>query len=105
MELGLKVGDTSHGRLQNIRVLWLAFIIYWAKRYLRWCGLTAVLPFGLLDANSKPITSKTNAISSNVVSFLQARAFFGTLGRNPTLVLFTLVFSLDTALTTAASVH
>jgi hypothetical protein len=56
--------------------------------------------FGLLDANSKPITSKTNAnaISSNVVSFLQARAFFGTL------MLFTLVFSLVTALTTAASV-
>jgi hypothetical protein len=59
--------------------------------------------FGLLDANSKPITSKTNVIS-NVVSFLQARAFFGTLRRKPILVLFTLVFSLGTALTTATSV-
>ncbi|KAJ7827295.1 hypothetical protein B0H13DRAFT_2373946 [Mycena leptocephala] len=41
---------------------------------------------------------------SNVVSFLQACALFGPLGRKPTLVLFTLVFSLGTALTTAASV-
>jgi hypothetical protein len=60
--------------------------------------------FGLLDANSKPITSKTNATSSNVVTSLQACALFGTVGRKPTLVLFTLVFSLGTALTTATSV-
>ncbi|KAJ7825694.1 hypothetical protein B0H13DRAFT_2374827 [Mycena leptocephala] len=58
------------GRLQNIRVYWLAFVVYW------------------------PITSKTNTISSNVVSVLQAGAFFGTL------VLFTLIFALGAALTT-----
>jgi hypothetical protein len=39
--------------------------------------------FGFLDETGKPITKKVNAITSNVVSVLQAGAFFGALGSAP----------------------
>ncbi|KAJ7906764.1 hypothetical protein B0H13DRAFT_1880261 [Mycena leptocephala] len=81
MEPG-KAVDT--GRLQNIRVYWLAFLVYWVSFlffYSMQVGIVlfgyntgiagGVVPqplfrshFGLLDANGYPITSKTNAISS-----------------------------------------
>ncbi|KAJ7129870.1 general substrate transporter [Mycena crocata] len=108
------------GRLQNIRVYWLAFIVYWgivlfgydtgiaggvvSQNYFR-------AHFGLLGPDGKPITSKTNAVSANVVSVLQAGAFFGALGSAPisakigrkwTLVIFTFIFSIGAVLTTVA---
>ncbi|KAJ7837468.1 hypothetical protein B0H13DRAFT_2333113 [Mycena leptocephala] len=91
MESG-KAVDT--GRLQNISVYWLAFVVYWVIILFGYDMPFFHKHFGLLDANGKPITSKTNTISSNVVSVLQAGAFFGTL------VLFTLIFALGAALTT-----
>ena len=39
--------------------------------------------FGLIDANGKTDVAKSNAVSSNVVSVLQAGAFFGALGSAP----------------------
>ena len=59
--------------------------------------------FGLIKADGTADTKRTNDVSSNVVSVLQAGAFFGSLGSAPisakigrkwTLVLFSLVFSL-----------
>lgn len=58
--------------------------------------------FGLLGADGKPISSRTDSVSSNVVSVLQAGAFFGALGSVPlsdkigrkwTLLVFSLVFA------------
>lgn len=58
--------------------------------------------FGLLDASGKKNQKKVDAVSSNVVSVLQAGAFFGALGSAPisakigrrwTLFVFTMVFS------------
>lgn len=39
--------------------------------------------FGLLNSDGTTDTSKSNAVSSNVVSVLQAGAFFGALGSSP----------------------
>jgi MFS family permease len=59
--------------------------------------------FGMLNPDGSANTKKTNDVSSNVVSVLQAGAFFGALGSAPisnwigrrwTLVIFTLIFSL-----------
>ncbi|KAJ7120579.1 general substrate transporter [Mycena crocata] len=111
---------TPTGRLQNIRVYWLAFIVYWgivlfgydtgiaggvvSQNYFR-------AHFGMLGPDGEPITSKTNAVSANVVSVLQAGAFFGALGSAPisakigrkwTLVIFTFIFSIGAILTTVA---
>ncbi|KAJ7050082.1 general substrate transporter [Mycena amicta] len=115
------MSDAKPGRFQNIRVYWLAFVVYWGIVLFGYdtgiAGGVVSQPFfrahfGFLDANGKAITHKTNAISSNVVSVLQAGAFFGALGSAPlsakigrrwTLVLFTLIFSIGAALTTAAS--
>ncbi|KAJ7061929.1 general substrate transporter [Mycena amicta] len=111
------MSDAKPGRFQNIRVYWLAFVVYWGIVLFGYdtgiAGGVVSQPFfrahfGFLDANGKAITHKTNAISSNVVSVLQAGAFFGALGSAPlsgtwTLVLFTLIFSVGAALTTAAS--
>ncbi|KAG6906393.1 hypothetical protein DXG01_014159 [Tephrocybe rancida] len=108
------------GAFQNIRVYYLAFIVYWgivlfgydtgiaggvvSQQYFR-------QEFGLLNADGTPNKKRTNEVSSNVVSVLQAGAFFGALGSAPvsskigrkwTLVAFTLVFSLGAILTTVA---
>jgi MFS family permease len=57
----------------------------------------------MLNPDGSANTKKTNEVSSNVVSVLQAGAFFGALGSAPisnrigrrwTLVVFTLIFSL-----------
>lgn len=59
--------------------------------------------FGLLDADGKVNAQRTTEVSSNVVSVLQAGAFFGALGSAPisgkigrrwTLLIFSLIFSL-----------
>ncbi|KAJ6476545.1 general substrate transporter [Mycena vitilis] len=117
MDSGLK----TPGRYQNIRVYWLAFVVYWGIVLFGYdTGIAGGVvsqtffrkQFGFLDANGKAITSKTNAISSNIVSVLQAGAFFGALGSAPisavigrkwTLVIFTLIFTLGAILTTVAS--
>ncbi|KAJ6506787.1 general substrate transporter [Mycena sanguinolenta] len=109
------------GLTQNIRVYWLAFVVYWGIVLFGYdtgiAGGVVSQPyfrerFGFLDANGKPITSKVNAITSNIVSVLQAGAFFGALGSAPlsavigrkwTLVIFTFIFSIGAALTTAAT--
>lgn len=39
--------------------------------------------FGLINSDGSTNTSKSNAVSSNVVSVLQAGAFFGALGSSP----------------------
>src|SRR5882762_2929846 len=58
--------------------------------------------FGMLNPDGSANTKKTNNVSSNVVSVLQAGAFFGALGSAPisnwvgrrwTLAIFTLIFS------------
>src|ERR1700735_4532787 len=60
----------------------------------------------MLNADGSPNAKKTTEVSSNVVSVLQAGAFFGALGSAPisnwigrrwTLVIFMLIFSLGAA--------
>ncbi|KAJ7624605.1 general substrate transporter [Roridomyces roridus] len=107
-------------RASSFRVYWLAFVVYWgivlfgydtgvagsvvAQTYFR-------QHFGFLDDKGNPIKDKVAAITSNIVSVLQAGAFFGALGSAPmsaaigrrwTLIIFTLIFSVGAALTTAA---
>ncbi|KAJ7825704.1 hypothetical protein B0H13DRAFT_2374838 [Mycena leptocephala] len=69
------------GRLQNIRrVLARGIVLFGYDTGIAcWCGLAAVLPLALRPARREwlAISSKTNTISSNVVSVLQAGAFFG----------------------------
>ncbi|KAJ7105697.1 general substrate transporter [Mycena epipterygia] len=107
-------------RFQNIRVYWLAFVVYWGIILFGYdTGIAGGVVsqtyfrahFGFLDANGKPITHKVNQITANVVSVLQAGAFFGALGSAPisakigrkwTLVIFTSIFVVGAALTTAA---
>ncbi|KAJ6631874.1 general substrate transporter [Mycena sp. CBHHK59/15] len=106
--------------LQNIRVYWLAFVVYWGIVVFGYdTGIAGGVVsqtyfrshFGFLDEKGKPIASKVTAITANVVSVLQAGAFFGALGSAPisqkigrkyTLVIFTLIFAVGAALTTAA---
>ncbi|KAJ7906769.1 hypothetical protein B0H13DRAFT_2333118 [Mycena leptocephala] len=81
-------------RLQNIRVYWLAFVIYWQI-----AGGVVSQPFfckhfGLLDASGKAITSKTNAVLQRRVLPLSRRPLRPPCPRKPTLVLFTRAFSL-----------
>ncbi|KAJ7696197.1 general substrate transporter [Mycena rosella] len=105
---------------QNIRVYWLASVAYWGIVLFGYdtgiAGGVVSQPyfrqhFGFLDEHGVAITSKVNAITSNVVSVLQAGAFFGALGSAPvsakigrkwTLVLFTAIFTLGAILTTVA---
>ncbi|KAM5545505.1 hypothetical protein V8D89_000832 [Ganoderma adspersum] len=104
----------QHGTFQNIRVYWLAFIVYWGIVLFGYDtgiggGVVSMAyfkqHFGLTD------TKKTNNVSSNVVSVLQAGAFFGALGSAPisaaigrkwSLLSFTIVFSVGAILQTVA---
>ncbi|CAK5267137.1 unnamed protein product [Mycena citricolor] len=112
------MGESS--RFQNIRAYWVAFVVYWGIILFGYdTGIAGGVVsahyfrqhFNMLDAKGQPILSKTNAISANVVSVLQAGAFFGALGsapmssylgRKPTLVIFSVIFAIGAALTTAA---
>jgi sugar porter (SP) family MFS transporter len=108
------------GIFANIRVYWLAFIAYWG-----------IVLFGYDTGIAGGVVSQENfqkhfgmwpngvenkalvtAVSSNVVSVLQAGAFFGALGSAPisnkigrkwTLIGFTFIFAVGAALTTAAN--
>jgi len=106
---------------KNIRVYWIAFIVYWGIILFGYdtgvAGAVVGSPFfqesfGLLDENGKLNKAKSDAISSNVVSVLQAGAFFGALGSAPisakigrrqTLFLFSCIFLVGAILTVIAN--
>ncbi|KAL1940960.1 hypothetical protein VTO73DRAFT_7596 [Trametes versicolor] len=108
------------GIFQNIRVYWLAFIVYWGIvlfGYDTGIGGGVVSQdyfkthFGLVNADGSPNTKKSNDVSSNVVSVLQAGAFFGALGSAPisaalgrkwSLFSFTVIFAVGAVLQTVA---
>ncbi|KAH7886711.1 general substrate transporter [Phlebopus sp. FC_14] len=105
---------------KNSRVYWLAFISYWGIVLFGYdTGIAGGVvfqsffktSFGLTNEDGSLNASKYNAVSSNVVSVLQAGAFFGALGSAPisawigrrwTLVSFNVVFSVGAILTTVA---
>ncbi|KAI0363814.1 general substrate transporter [Pilatotrama ljubarskyi] len=105
---------------QNIRVYWLAFIVYWGIvlfGYDTGIGGGVVSQayfkrhFGLVNPDGSANTKKANEVSSNVVSVLQAGAFFGALGSAPlsaaigrrwSLFTFTVIFSVGAILQTVA---
>lgn len=106
--------------LKNIRVYWLAFIVYWGIILFGYdTGVAGgvvsqtyfINHFGLTTPDGKKDQARTDEVSSNVVSVLQAGAFFGALGSAPisgrigrkwTLVVFTLIFAIGAILTTVA---
>ncbi|KAI6011830.1 general substrate transporter [Pisolithus marmoratus] len=105
---------------KNIRVYWLAFVVYWGIFLFGYdsgiAGGVVSQPyfeshFGLLGSDGTIDKAKDTQVSSNVVSVLQAGAFFGALGSAPisawlgrrrTLVAFTVVFSVGAVLATVA---
>ncbi|KAI9566636.1 general substrate transporter [Boletus coccyginus] len=105
---------------KNIRVYWLAFVAYWGIVLFGYdTGIAGGVvsqtyfkeQFGIINPDGSVNQSKSVAVSSNVVSVLQAGAFFGALGSAPlsarfgrrwTLVGFALVFSVGAILTTVA---
>ncbi|KAF9457603.1 general substrate transporter [Collybia nuda] len=106
---------------KNSRVYWMAFIVYWGIVLFGYDtgigGGVVSAPyfqesFGLLDADGKTNTKRSNDVSSNVVSVLQAGAFFGALGSAPissrigriyTLAAFSGLFLVGAILTTVAN--
>ncbi|KAI6104576.1 general substrate transporter [Pisolithus croceorrhizus] len=101
---------------KNIRVYWLTFVVYWGLFLFGYDSSDASQPyfeahFGLVSSNGTINEAKDTQVSSNVVSVLQAGAFFGAfgsapisarLGRRWTLVVFTVVFSVGAVLATVA---
>lgn len=101
--------------LKNIRVYWLAFIVYWGIVLF---GYDTGIGGGVV--NNKFFQShfgiagnqkRIDAVSSNVVSVLQAGAFFGALGSAPisskigrrwTMQAFTVIFTVGAILQTVA---
>ncbi|KAG5653194.1 hypothetical protein H0H81_001822 [Sphagnurus paluster] len=108
------------GIFKNIRVYYLAFIVYWGIILFGYdtgiAGGVVSQPyfqkhFGLTNADGTKNVARTNNVSSIVVSVLQGGAFFGALGSAPissrfgrkwTLVMFTAIFSVGAVLTTVA---
>ncbi|TCD61908.1 hypothetical protein EIP91_007722 [Steccherinum ochraceum] len=104
----------------NIRVYWLAFIVYWGIVLFGYDtgigGGVVGQPyfrehFGLLNSDGSLNKKKSDDLSANVVSVLQAGAFFGALGSAPmsswlgrkwTLFVFTVVFAVGAVLQTVA---
>ncbi|KAE9403872.1 general substrate transporter [Gymnopus androsaceus JB14] len=110
--------DYREGMFQNVRVYWLAFIAYWGIMLFGYDtgGVVGNLyfeeTFGLANSAGKINTKKDVDVSSNVVSVLQAGAFFGALisapvsakfGRKWPLIGFTLIFAVGAILTTIPS--
>ncbi|THG95570.1 hypothetical protein EW026_g6108 [Hermanssonia centrifuga] len=102
-------------RFQNIRVYWLAFIVYWGIVLFGYDtgigGGVVSQPYFQEHFGFANDTAKKNDISSNVVSVLQAGAFFGAIGSAPisgwigrrfTLLIFSIVFAVGAALQTVA---
>ncbi|KZT05752.1 general substrate transporter [Laetiporus sulphureus 93-53] len=114
------MGERPLSRFQNIRVYWLAFIVYWGIilfGYDTGVGGGVVdqtyfqSAFGLTNADGSVNTAKEDTIASNVVSVLQAGAFFGAIGSAPissaigrkwTLFAFTMLFAVGAILQTVA---
>ncbi|KAF9457605.1 general substrate transporter [Collybia nuda] len=112
--------SAAEGVFKNIRVYWLAFIVYWGIvvfGYDTGIGGGVVSAhyfqehFGLLNDDGSKNTKRSNEVSSNVVSVLQAGAFFGALGSAPisakigriyTLAAFSVMFLVGAILTTVA---
>ncbi|KAJ7304531.1 general substrate transporter [Mycena albidolilacea] len=102
---------------KNIRVYWLAFVVYWG--IILFGGGVVSAPFflqqfGLLNPDGSTNKQRNADVSSNVVSVLQAGAFFGALGSAPisakigrktTLLGFTFMFLVGAILTTVANGH
>ncbi|KAJ2925781.1 hypothetical protein H1R20_g11310, partial [Candolleomyces eurysporus] len=118
----MALGNTSKdGLFRNIRVYWLAFIVYWGIVLFGYDtgvggGVVSanyfLQTFGLVDENGAKDQKKLDNVSSNVVAVLQAGAFFGALssapvssriGRKFTLFAFTVIFSVGAILTTIAN--
>ncbi|KAJ3513674.1 hypothetical protein NLJ89_g2823 [Agrocybe chaxingu] len=113
--------DVHPSVFKNIRVYWMAFIVYWGIVLFGYdtgigggvVSATYFLEhFGLLNADGSKNQKKVDAVSSNVVSVLQAGAFFGALGSAPlsakigrkyTLFIFSMIFCVGAILTTVAS--
>ncbi|KAJ7181181.1 general substrate transporter [Mycena filopes] len=108
---------------KNIRVYWLAFVVYWGIILFGYdtgvAGGVVSAPFfiqqfGLLNSDGSTNKKKNADVSSNVVSVLQAGAFFGALGSAPisakigrrlTLLGFSIIFLVGAILTTVAGGH
>ncbi|KIK70020.1 hypothetical protein GYMLUDRAFT_255229 [Collybiopsis luxurians FD-317 M1] len=113
--------DSREGKFQNIRVYWLAFIAYWGIVLFGYdTGIAGGVvgniffqkTFGIADSSGHIDTKKSDDVSSNVVSVLQAGAFFGALisapvsakfGRKWPLFLYTVIFVVGAILTTVPS--
>ncbi|KAF7370082.1 General substrate transporter [Mycena sanguinolenta] len=105
---------------KNIRVYWLAFVVYWGIILFGYdTGIAGgvvsapffIQQFGLLNSDGTTNKQRNTDVSSNVVSVLQAGAFFGALGSAPisakigrrlTLQAFTMIFIVGAILTTVA---
>ncbi|KAJ3513673.1 hypothetical protein NLJ89_g2822 [Agrocybe chaxingu] len=105
---------------RNIRVYWLAFVVYWGIVLFGYdtgiAGGVVSQPyfrqhFNLINPDGTVNVKKTDEVSSNVVAVLQAGAFFGALssapvsakiGRKWTLIAFTAIFTVGAILTTVA---
>ncbi|KAJ7148559.1 general substrate transporter [Mycena crocata] len=105
---------------KNVRVYWLAFVVYWGIILFGYdtgiAGGVVSAPvflaqFDLLNPDGTINKPRNDAISSNVVSVLQAGAFFGALGSAPmsarigrrfTLLAFSVIFVVGAILTTVA---
>ncbi|TFK19869.1 sugar transporter [Coprinopsis marcescibilis] len=112
--------QSAGGRFRNIRVYWLAFIVYWGILLFGYDtgigGGVVSAPyflesFGLIENGVKDV-KRSDEVSGNVVAVLQAGAFFGALssapvssriGRKYTLFVFTLIFTIGAILTTIAA--
>jgi sugar porter (SP) family MFS transporter len=106
----------------NLRVYWLAFIAYWGILLF---GYDTGVAGGVVNSkyfqqsfgmwhDGKANKKKVTEVSANVVSVLQAGAFFGALGSAPvsarigrkwTLVVFSLIFCIGAILTTIPDGH
>lgn len=111
---------SSPGIFRNIRVYWLAFIVYWGILLFGYdTGIAGGVVsqeyfkrnFGLVNDDNTINTHRSNEVSSNVVSVLQGGAFFGALGsanvssklgRKMALIVFSVIFSIGAILTTVA---
>ncbi|KAJ3716263.1 general substrate transporter [Lentinula guzmanii] len=112
--MGSIVASTRTGLFQNVRVYWLAFIAYWGILLFGYDtgGVVGNLYFeeifGIANSTGSINTKKSDMVSSNVVSVLQAGAFFGALlsapisakfGRKWPLFIYTLTFAIGAILT------
>ncbi|KAJ3993124.1 sugar transporter [Lentinula boryana] len=125
--MGSIVASTRTSLFQNVRVYWLAFIAYWGILLFGYDtsahpeapiegdfsgGVVGNLyfeeTFGIANSTGSINTKKSDEVSSNVVSVLQAGAFFGALlsapisakfGRKWPLFMYTLIFAIGAILT------